>query len=93
MARPRTHKEIVDQIVYAVQAVAYHYGPKFNSDGLKEVRDYFLNNHKFWTDATWNVDVLEGGIDGNPDFYPKVINESNTNLNFEEILESETQRV
>jgi hypothetical protein len=86
MARDRSKDEILDQVMYAIQSVTHHYGPNFRPEGLKEIRDYLNNSYDFWCDANWRVDVLEGGIDGNPDFCPKVLNYENTGLDFEEVV-------
>lgn len=34
----RTKEQLLDEMVYAVQCVFYHYGPALSEDGLKELR-------------------------------------------------------
>lgn len=85
MARDRSKDEILDQLVYAVAAVARHYGPGLSTEGLRDIRKK-LDEDDWWCDARWRVDVLEGGDDGNPDFCPSVIPNDYYGLDFEETI-------
>ena len=84
--------------VYAVNAVAHHYGPSLNAEGLKGMRELLSSFLKWRCDVTWIVEVLEDGYMGegpspysghpepNPDFCPAVISEEKTGLNFAEVV-------
>jgi hypothetical protein len=60
MARVRSHQEIVNELVYAVQRVVRHYGPGLNEDGLLEVREFMDKRlGPWWCDATWRC-IIDG---------------------------------
>jgi hypothetical protein len=81
MARERTKDEILDQLVYAVNCVARHYGPGLSAEGLKDIRDKFAEDN-WWCDSTWRVDTED---EPNPDFCPFIIEDGYMGLNFAEV--------
>lgn len=72
MARERTHDEILDEMCFAVNRVARHYGPSLSQDGLIELRKRLDGMGKWWCDATWMVDAIEGE---EPDFHELIPDE------------------
>lgn len=67
----RTKDQILDQVVYAVQCVAVHYGPAFSADGLQELRKILGEFSDWRTDSTFRVDVLDD--DEFVDFHQRII--------------------
>jgi hypothetical protein len=66
----RTREQILEEAVRAVQAVAYHYGPGFNEDGIRYLRKA-LGEFPWFTDSCYSVDVHED--DEYVDFSDRII--------------------
>jgi hypothetical protein len=66
----RTTDQILDQAVYAVQCVSRHYGPEFNAEGLRTVRE-LLSQLPWFTDSCFRVDCHED--DPFIDFHQRII--------------------
>jgi hypothetical protein len=60
MARERTHDEIVDEMVWVVNWVAYYYGPGLSTDGLVALRKVLSRFNNWYCDSSWRVDIPEG---------------------------------
>ena len=54
----RTKEQILDQAVYALALVKCHYGPRWNENGLREVRE-LLSKLIWQTDACYTVYCYE----------------------------------
>lgn len=54
----RTQEQVLDEAVYAVACVAWHYGPGLSKIGLQEMRK-LLKSFNFHTDSCFRVDVQE----------------------------------
>lgn len=48
----RSKEQILDEVIYAINCVSYHYGPCFNQEGLKDLREK-LKDIDFWADAEY----------------------------------------
>lgn len=87
MARDRTHDEILDQMVYAVACVAYHYGPGLSGAGLRWVRKQLDREPQgdpgWWCDSSWRVDIPDGE---ELDFCPEKLPPDLLDRSFEEIV-------
>lgn len=77
MARERTHDEILDQAVYAIEAVHRHYGSGLSIEGLEQVRKA-LKDINFSCDPDWQEEP-------DIDFYEKFLKDSYVVESFEEI--------
>lgn len=78
MAKERSKMQIIDEVIFAVQSVAQHYGPGFNTEGLVEIRK-FLETMSWFCDSTWRCNVEDGPC---IDFHHRL---RFTDLNFKDV--------